>query len=467
MKRPVPTGQEITFGFDELFFSTTNSRGVIAYGNDVFVRISGYEREQLIGKPHNVIRHPEMPKAVFKLLWTTIQNGRPIAAYVNNLAADGSSYWVMAVVFPCGERYLSIRLRPSGPFFETIRAVYPQLKAEESRGSLETSGALLEKLLSEAGYPNYQRFMTAALASELALRDNALEGSERPQNQVNDSEDKIETHAATAATLAAIRSVSHAGWLKFRELSSKMEEFGFASQTFQEMSATLLMTFKRIQVVSLNVTVFARQLGESAIALGVISKEFHRLAMDVERNTKELSTVVESILARMQESTLNLASLKLQMEMVDFFVRESLEKVGCGSSEIAEAFRPLENHSQLFSELSSQFSQSARQSLDELRKELLSFMSANDEIDRVIRTLEIITQMAALEAARVHSQQLAFASYLSQMENFNSSLKTIAGQIKHFTRLLVEILSFVEERLPEVTGTLDQILRLAFSLQNE
>ncbi len=71
-----PTGQERTFSPDELIVSKTDLRGVITYANDVFLRVSGYRMHEVLGKPHNVIRHPEMPRAVFRLLWDALADAR-------------------------------------------------------------------------------------------------------------------------------------------------------------------------------------------------------------------------------------------------------------------------------------------------------------------------------------------------------------------------------------------------------
>ena len=90
MKKVAPINKEAPFNYDEFFFSTTDKRGVIEYGNEVFIKISGYKREDLMGKPHSIIRHPDMPRCVFKIFWDTIKTGAPIAAYVKNMAADGS-----------------------------------------------------------------------------------------------------------------------------------------------------------------------------------------------------------------------------------------------------------------------------------------------------------------------------------------------------------------------------------------
>ena len=92
MRKPHCPPRDIArdFKVSEAFFSTTDTRGVIQAGNRVFSRISGYTEAELIGKPHNIIRHPDVPRAVFKLLWDTLEAGQPICAYVKNMAKDGS-----------------------------------------------------------------------------------------------------------------------------------------------------------------------------------------------------------------------------------------------------------------------------------------------------------------------------------------------------------------------------------------
>ena len=102
----------------ELFFSTTNAKGVITSGNDVFSHASGYPLDEMIGKAHNIVRHPDMPRAVFQLLWDTISAGQPLAAYVKNRTSDDAYYWVLASVVPISDGYLSVRLAPAGEHFE-------------------------------------------------------------------------------------------------------------------------------------------------------------------------------------------------------------------------------------------------------------------------------------------------------------------------------------------------------------
>lgn len=94
MNHPYPSGREIKLNPKDMIVSKTDPRGVITYGNDKFIEISGYKETELIGSPHNILRHPEMPSAVFYLMWDSIKNGRNIMAVVKNLAKNGDHYWV-------------------------------------------------------------------------------------------------------------------------------------------------------------------------------------------------------------------------------------------------------------------------------------------------------------------------------------------------------------------------------------
>lgn len=83
---------------DELIISRTDLKGNITYANEVFAKISGYKVNELVGKPHSIVRHPDMPKSVFKELWDTLENGKMWKGYVKNLRKDGGYYWVYAEV---------------------------------------------------------------------------------------------------------------------------------------------------------------------------------------------------------------------------------------------------------------------------------------------------------------------------------------------------------------------------------
>lgn len=175
-QRSRPARGEAPFDLNELFYSRTDPRGVILSGNDVFQRVAAYPWDRLVGAPHKIIRHPDMPRAVFHLLWKTIQQGRPIGAYVKNRAADGLHYWVFAAVTPIRGGYLSVRIKPNSPLFATVEREYARLRAAEIAEKLspENSAARLLERLQALGFPGYEAFMARALSDEMRARDAAL-----------------------------------------------------------------------------------------------------------------------------------------------------------------------------------------------------------------------------------------------------------------------------------------------------
>jgi PAS domain S-box-containing protein len=147
MARPAhpPTGIERSFGVDELIVSKTDPRGIITYANRVFCGVAGYTESELLGQPHNIIRHPDMPGCVFKLLWDTLAGGDEIFAYVVNQARNGDHYWVFAHVTPSydaqGELigYHSNRRVPYPDALPKVRALYAELLAIEKHHSDRTA----------------------------------------------------------------------------------------------------------------------------------------------------------------------------------------------------------------------------------------------------------------------------------------------------------------------------------------
>lgn len=162
MKHSVtPTTVEKVMRENDFIVSKTDLKGRITYGNRIFIEFSGYSEQELLGTQHNIIRHPDMPRAVFKLLWDTIAAGNECNAYVKNLAKDGSFYWVFANVTPEWDAagaivgYYSVRRKPRASGVKTATELYRAMLAEEqragSRDAMAAATRVLTDLLTEKG----------------------------------------------------------------------------------------------------------------------------------------------------------------------------------------------------------------------------------------------------------------------------------------------------------------------------
>ena len=138
MQRSI-SGRMTKFPDEDLIVSKTDLRGIITYVNDVFVRVSGYPAAELVGRAHNIIRHPRMPRCVFRLLWDTIQARQEIFAYVLNRCKNGDEYWVFAHVTPSYSStgahvgYHSNRRSPFPDALPRVESLYAELLRVEAK----------------------------------------------------------------------------------------------------------------------------------------------------------------------------------------------------------------------------------------------------------------------------------------------------------------------------------------------
>lgn len=134
MRTNLPVTQlEFPFPKGETLVSTTDLKGRILYCNPMFIAVSGYSRDELLGQPHNLIRHPDMPQDAFSDLWTAISNGRPWSGVIKNRRKDGDHYWVMAHITPLMEGrqplgYMAVGTEATRAQIEAVEARYPQMR---------------------------------------------------------------------------------------------------------------------------------------------------------------------------------------------------------------------------------------------------------------------------------------------------------------------------------------------------
>lgn len=411
MKKPTPTQNESPFGFDELFFSTTDPRGVITFGNDIFIRVSGYSKETMLGAPHSIIRHPDMPRAVFKLLWDTIKSGAPIAAYVKNLAANGSYYWVFAFVFPIDNGYISIRLKPSSDLFKAAQQLYPMTLEVEEKEGMEGSIPFLLENIQKSGFKDYQDFMIQAAFLELnALQEKSTDSGVDNTNGV--------IHDITELSIKSSQDL--------KASFNRIQSFRHANQKFLKTMNELTEGFQHLKYIALNMTVAAAKFGDLALSLGVIAKEFSSLSEHIRSHLSILSDFIELLSDVIQKCSLCIVALEVQMLMVEFFIKESIERI----QDSDHAFDDMLNNKTHFSKLFQDYSSKLEKEVAGLEEHLSAIAEKMSEVQKFTTGLEVIRQIGAVESARVNEVRQVFVHYLEEMLKFISLLRTTSKAIE-------------------------------------
>lgn len=164
-----PTNTERRIAEEDFIVSKTDVSGRITYANRIFMDIAGYPESELLGVQHNKIRHPDMPRGVFRFMWDTLKAGNEFIGFAKNLCADGSFYWVFANITPDYDKngklegYYSVRRQPPQTALDVLIPVYKEMLAIEKRSSTkeapEKSLAYLSDVVAQSGAKNYDAFV--------------------------------------------------------------------------------------------------------------------------------------------------------------------------------------------------------------------------------------------------------------------------------------------------------------------
>lgn len=344
----LPTGQAQSFGVNETFFSTTDRRGVITAGNEVFVRISGHARADLLGQPHNLIRHPDMPRSVFHLLWDAVQSGRSFAGFVKNHAKNGNHYWVFALILPIDRGFLSVRIKPTTPLLPQIEVLYGRMAAAEraahSAGrtpaaAIAESAALLTAEIRRLGFANYEAFSHHALNAEIKSRDTAVAAQRlvlfpaelpRPDPEFD----------------ARFRQYGRI-YGDIRALFEVLDRFIRAAEDLRHRHDAVRRMAEDFRLAALNAQVASHALGPAGAATGTVAHFLNAYAGDLAQHVGQLTARVDAAVAAMAEIASNLSAARVLLEVLLSFIAEIVahdgdaaerERLQCMLADLRDAF---------------------------------------------------------------------------------------------------------------------------------
>lgn len=392
--------KEAKFDLHELFFSITQDDSTIVSGNETFVRISGYERDELVGQHHNIIRHPDMPRVVFKVFWDYLKANRPIAAYVKNRTKQGGFYWVFAVVFPLGDRYVSIRIKPNTQIFSAVKDVYSKLLESQSSLNMQDSQLLTLELLNSLGYKDYDHFMNEALVLELLSRKKLLLNSKSSDDEYfclkSEFHIKIESLYCSSKTLMQ----RYAKWFE------KIEAFNKIKLIFEEKSVVLSSLARDIVFLSLNASVASYRVDTYGETFGVLASDIRINAKENDALIKEIHNLSQSLSESLNKIIFFVSSISLQMEMVTYFLKELFKKNNEElSSNVYLLFELVHSYNKKLTELTT--------SMDEAIYKSIIYLN---QLEQQILYLGYVQVYGIIESARYNDDSSGFGEIFLQLK---------------------------------------------------
>jgi PAS domain S-box-containing protein len=451
-ERPTPTSLPRAFALEELFFSTTDSKGHIRSGNRIFARVSGYDEHALIGAAHNVIRHPDMPRVVFRLLWEYLGRGQPIAAYVKNMASDGAYYWVVASVVPVSGGYLSVRFKPSSSLFATVEGLYGQLREIERpfdergdrRGGMDAAQSALQLALGELGFASYDDFMFMMLPHELRSRAQVL--GTRPFEPLGPS-------ASAELTELLARAEDLDGFLG--TLFTQLGDYSTLEKDLSATAAYVLELAAQVRLTSQNAAVAAFRLESAGKTLGAIAHAMAQHTAETTRLVRSLDGRIHGTARTARSAAFSIAAAKLQVEVMRDF-----------GHELASGSGPVHAARESVAALVQSLIVGVRgvfEILTTLSSNLTTLATDLDDLDKLLRTLNAVHFTGRVEAAHASDG----ASFESLFTRVSVEIDQAQVRMREFARVVGPIADRARQNLSAhdiISGVLSTVDRQARAL---
>jgi len=431
------TQQEYEFPDGEQLVSTTDTKGMITHCNPAFTRTSGFGYEELIGQPHNLIRHPDMPPAAFKDMWRTIGSGQPWTGMVKNRRKNGDHYWVLANVTPIVEHgkpcgYMSVRIKPAREQVAEAEALYKVLNAQRdpSRPRFVLQGGLVHRR-GLAGLP--ARIARAPLPLKLGVALAAV-------GLCTLLPDALQWQGAQAlGARTAILALGLGGafaWFNARLGAGMAEAVRFAG----ELSSCNLTGRARTDYPE-PMGALMRRLNQIQINLRAVVGDVRSEITGFTNSAKEIAQGSLDLSERTESQASSLEQTAASMEELSSTVRQTADTAAQGSVQSGNSTEAAERGEQAVRD--------AHVAMDAIEQSSRKIGSITSVIEGIAFQTNILALNAAVEAARAGEQGRGFAVVATEVRALAQRSATAAKEIQ---QLIAEAAQRIEQGSQRIQG---------------
>lgn len=342
---------------------------------------------------------------MFRLLWTKIEAGAPVGAYVCNRAKDGGYYWVFAIVTPIEGGYISVRLKPGSDLFRAMQHQYEEISTRERKSGSDPDVSLAEltETLRQQGFTSYADFMATALHLELNERDQRLG---RAKDEASENLLRLRT--------AAGQLLSHA--------------------------KSVIGAYERNTFLPINFQVLAVQLGASGRAMGAVAANYLMIADELNRSISQFSEAAHNLHAVVQNGVFLACAARLQREMATVFRTSAVQ-----GENLEETGRNIA----ILDQLQCDYDRRAKHGMGDISRRVLAFRNDCIEMKRLSAGLEITRLLGKMESASLAEAE-ALVGVLGELGEFQ---RAVAADLRQIEALNVEIRAAAMAALAVSTAT--------------
>lgn len=450
MRVNLPVSQyEYLFSKGETLVSTTDLKGRILYCNPTFIEVSGYEKEELLGQPHNMIRHPEMPEEAFRDMWATIEKGIPWSAPVKNRRKDGTFYWVMANVTPLMDGntplgYMSVRTEATREQIQNAEQLYKTMRDEKAAGKavhVLRAGRLVKmdlsgRLASLARLGPAAKMVVVQSLVVLAAFGAAMVGGA-----------SLSMGAVLAWLAVLALAVGSAVYLHTITIAPLRQMLVWANR----MAAGDLT--QKITVTRDDTVGFLQQaLAQLNVNLMSIVRDARQESGRMQVSTREIAEGNQDLSARTESQASNLEQTAASMEEITGTVRQTAESARQATSLASQASTVAERSS------------AAVDSVADTMKQIQSSSGRISEITQLIDSIAFQTNIlalnAAVEAARAGEQGRGFAVVAAEVRSLSHRTLSAAKEIRQLIDASAATVSEGHQKTDQAQKTMSEALEL-------